>query len=139
MERRLVQVTARFLAHPASLPQLHEAFDQFVLESDAAGAPIATSDRIAIVTASAEVCANIIEHACVGLADAWISTLFIRHHDRVEVRFEDPGVRLPATVSTPLGWRSEGGRGLALARASANVEYVRLDGTNRWRLVRMAP
>ncbi|MBA2321069.1 MAG: ATP-binding protein [Deltaproteobacteria bacterium] len=135
----LAGLTARFSARPESLAELHTAFETFFASAERAGAAIRPVDRVAMVTAASEIAANIVDHACHHLPDAQVSLALQRTGGSIEARFEDPGA--PFGEARP---KAEGdeiphmGVGLKVARASLDaLEYVREDGHNCWRLVRL--
>lgn len=93
--------------------------------------------RNEVVTAAAEVCNNILDHAGRGRnlqirMDVWVLG------DHVRVEFTDDG--LPADMDLALvrmpDVMAESGRGLALARASvAELSYRRVNSANSWTLI----
>lgn len=124
----IVRVVTRFEARPAGLAELHTAFERFFDATISASAPVRRADRVPILTAAAEIAANIILHACVGRPESEVTLTLLRLPHSVEILFEDQG--RPYIEGTP-------GNGLTVARAAMHVlDYERLDGTNRWRLVR---
>jgi serine/threonine-protein kinase RsbW len=138
MSDPLAGVTATFRARPEGLVTLHATFDRFFEAADGAGATIGTLDQMAMLTAAAEVAANIVDHACHHLADdAEVSVALARLGDRVEARFEDHGAAYGDTVPDRANPVPHMGLGLDIARASVHaLEYEREGQTNRWTLVR---
>jgi anti-sigma regulatory factor (Ser/Thr protein kinase) len=125
--RLIVEMATRFPATPAGLAEVHATFARFFQATDSCQR-VQGYDRVAIVTATAEIAANIIVHACPGTPGAEIALTVARYGHSVVVRFEDPGALYGAAPPA---------RGLTVARASMKVEYSR-DGTvNRWRLERL--
>jgi serine/threonine-protein kinase RsbW len=113
--------------------------------------PPPTGWRALFETALMEVVNNVVEHAYPPGAPAGRLTLVLRGYaDRVEAALTDRGVEFVEAPPAPppvldldsldfpdLPELSEGGRGLALARAAADVvEYSRRDDTNRWLVVK---
>ena len=137
MNERLAGLTIRFSARPEGLVELHAAFDRFFAQADGAGAAIQTHDKVAMVTAAAEIAANIVDHACHDLPDAEVSVALARNRDSMEARFEDPGAAcgdVDSDASNPIPHL---GIGLQVARASVDfLEYARDGEINRWLLVR---
>jgi serine/threonine-protein kinase RsbW len=93
------------------------------------------ADRYRFETAVIEVAGNIVEH---GGPEVRLRLWLRVHEDRVEAQFRDTGrpVELPpdGQVLDPL---AEDGRGLALARATADdLSYERTGHTNRWSVVK---
>lgn len=128
--RQLARVVARFAARPEKLAELHAAFDTFFLAARAARAPLRAADRGPLLTAGAEIAANIIVHACRGVPDSEIQVTLVRLAHRVEISFEDVGEPYVYAADTS-GW------GLRLARASVHaLDYHRHGEVNRWHLVR---
>lgn len=139
----LASVTARFAARPEGLDELHEALDRFFTESDLAEAPIPFKDRMALLTASGEIAANIVAHACRGLPDAEVLVVLSHGEDYIEARFEDTGIPCGDPEPGREAARNDGsevphlGIGLNLARLCVDgLEYARRGGVNHWRLVR---
>ncbi len=132
----LVQEVAHFAARPEGLADVHAAFDRFFAASEDAGRPIASADRVALLTAAGEIAANIGRHACKDLPDASATLVLSRRGDHVEARFEDPGIPYVEKIREP-DPLPQGGLGLLVARASLDLlEYARNGQTNSWRLVR---
>jgi serine/threonine-protein kinase RsbW len=137
MNDLLATVNARFRAEPEGLLELHAAFDRFFAEADGAGAAVSAHDRMAMLTAAAEIAANIVDHACHGLPDAEVRLVLARRTDSIEASFEDPGVACGEATPDAQNPIPHMGLGLAVARASVDaLEYARDGGTNHWRLVR---
>ena len=126
--RTLVRVATRFEARPSGLAELHTACERLFDAAQAAGAPVRRADKFPVVTAAAEIAANIILHACVDTPDSEVVLVLCRTPHTVEVSFEDPGVTFVEAGT---------GHGLTIARASVHtVEYTRTEGINRWLLIR---
>ncbi len=131
-------------ARAESLGELHAAFDLFFSAAEGAGATIRSVDRIALVTAAAEVAANIVDHACPGMPDAQMSVALECDGATLEARFEDPGVPYhpgaEPDTDTPWDAHPHLGIGLVVAQDSVDeLEYARQGGRNCWRLVRRTP
>lgn len=139
------RLTAIVPARPESLAELHTAFDLFFLAAEGAGARIPVADRLALVTAAAEVAANIVDHACPGVPNAQMSVALECDGGTLEARFEDPG-RPYRPGATPEDEAVDDerdtphlGLGLVVAREAVDaLEYARQGGRNCWRLVRQA-
>ncbi len=87
--------------------------------------------------ASAEVAANIIEHAGNGRSVLMRMELLLLH-DEVQISFNDNGIAADIDLSSSHmpDVMAERGRGLALTQAvMASVAYRRGDGENTWTLV----
>lgn len=135
--KALAGLTATFPARPEGLEELHAAFERFFAACDAVDASIRSTDRVAFLSATAEIAANIVEHACGDLPDATVSMVLNRDGDAVEARFEDPGIACVPIAPDPDDPIPHLGLGIAVARASVDaLEYGRIDGINRWRLMR---
>jgi anti-sigma regulatory factor (Ser/Thr protein kinase) len=137
----IAQMRVAVPAKPEGLEDLHTAFDHFFAEVE----PDALSfeDRIALITAAGEVAANIVEHACSHLPDAEMLVELYARSGGFEIAFTDHGTEFDTTVDHTAETEeappdeAEGGRGLAVVRASVDeVAYSRVDDTNRWRLLR---
>ena len=137
--QHIVRLRARIRARPEGLADLHEAFERFFAQAEDQDSGVPTEDRVAIVTAAGELAANIIEHACKDMPEAEMSLVLRGHHDRIEVGFEDPGDAYtpPPMSDAEIELLPLGGMGMGLIHASVDeLEYVRVRGTNQWRLVR---
>jgi anti-sigma regulatory factor (Ser/Thr protein kinase) len=120
--------------------ELHATFGRFFDAAERAGAIVPPGDRAAIITATAEIAANIVAHACRHLPDAQVSLLLTRRRDRVEANLEDPGV--PFVEPGRPAQKDEGvphlGIGLGVARSSVDsLDYERKRARNHWHLVRV--
>ncbi len=134
----LATVTAKFPARAEGLAELHEAFDRFFVAAERAGASISVKDRVAMVTAAAEIAANIVAYACRKIPDAHVLVALCRQRDSIETRFEDPGIPCEERDPNRIDEVPHLGIGITIARASVDtLEYAREDGTNHWRLVRL--
>ena len=135
----IVRLRARIQARPEGLADLHDAFERFFAQAEDQDSGVASEDRVAIVTAAGELAANIIEHACKDMPEAEMSLVLRGHHDRIEVGFEDPGDAYtpPPMSDAEIEQLPLGGMGMGVITASVDeLEYVRVRGTNQWRLVR---
>jgi serine/threonine-protein kinase RsbW len=127
-DKPIVRVSTRFEARPAGLAELHTACERFFDAAQTASAPVRRADRVPMITAAAEIAANIILHACVLHPESQVTLTITRLPHTVEMVFEDPGRPYVETTA---------GRGLTVARAAVHsVEYERENGVNRWRLTR---
>ena len=141
-------------ARAESLGELHTACDPFFSAAEGAGATIRPADRVALLTAAAEVAANIVDHSCPGMPDAQMSIALECNGATLEARFEDPGVPFhPGTApdadtawdaspwdASPWDASPHLGIGLVVAQDSVDeLEYARQGGRNCWRLVRRTP
>jgi serine/threonine-protein kinase RsbW len=98
-------------------------------------------DRMLFETALVEVLGNLVEHAHTSVGAAVRVELDLAvHPDRVEATLVDDGVWPPDAVldgaALPEDELAESGRGLALAAAAADITHTRVDGGNRWTVVR---
>ena len=94
------------------------------------------ADRYRFETAVIEVAGNIVEH---GGQDVRLRLWLQVHPDRVEAQFRDTGraVELDGVDAPAPDLMAEAGRGIALARATADtVTYERTGLTNRWCVVK---
>lgn len=129
-DRVVVCVVVRFTARRESLAELHAAFDRFFVDTREAKAPLRAADRGPLLTAGAEIAANILVHACRDVPDSEIQVTLVRRAHRVEITFEDVGKPYVYAADSS-GW------GLRLARASVHVlTYQRHGAVNRWHLAR---
>lgn len=122
-------------AEPAALNEVHRA-----LAALWADVPDVTDiDRMSFETAVAEVAANVVNYCGGPVAftlELWAAA------DRLEARFTDAGTAALAdgvveAAGLPDDELAEGGRGLALARATLDdLRYERDGAVNRWTLVR---
>jgi anti-sigma regulatory factor (Ser/Thr protein kinase) len=130
------RVAARFPAQPEGLAELHAAFERFFAQAETRGGPVLIDDKVAILTASAEIAANIVRHACRSRPEAMVELVVERSPNAVEVTFEDPGEPYVPRAE-PAEALPQRGMGLGVARASLDeFEYSRLGERNHWRLVR---
>jgi serine/threonine-protein kinase RsbW len=94
------------------------------------------ADRYRFETAVIEVAGNIVEH---GGPDVRLLLWLQVHEDRLEAQFRDTGraVDLTAIEGHVPDLLAEDGRGLALARATADdVSYRRTGHTNSWWVIK---
>ena len=84
---------------------------------------------------------NVIEHAYHGQAGQPVELHWTRDDDRITVEIRDWGDSLPAIPGrVPPSADAEHGRGCFIMRQWLNaVEYERVDGCNRLRLIRHLP
>ena len=98
------------------------------------------TDRMLFETALVEIVGNLVEHARTPAGTPVTITAQVAvHPDRVEARLTDDGIAPPLdlTVDTPAADEmAEGGRGLALARAVAEVLHDRGPEGNVWTVTR---
>jgi len=98
------------------------------------------TDRMLFETALVEIVGNLVEHARTPAGTPVTITAQVAvHPDRVEARLTDDGIAPPLdlTVDTPAADdMAEGGRGLALARAVAEVLHDRGPEGNVWTVTR---
>ena len=116
------RVTARFPA--GRFTELHAAFDQFFALTDVSGPRVRSADRVPMVTAAAEIAANISRHACKDRPDAEVGLTLSRFAHHIEATFEDAGVPFssPADAAAiDADDVREGVRGLAVARESVHA------------------
>ena len=116
-----------------SLDEVHDLLDRAWV----ADASVPDRDRMAFVTAVAEVAANIVEHASRGEPVRLRLVLHVLE-DRLEAHFEDRGRPYePPPTPEHEDELAETGRGLAMVRALVDeVEYERDGPVNRWVVVR---
>ena len=121
----------------AARPEVLESVHELLERAWAAHSDVSAADRMCVETALVEVAANIVEHA--GGSELALDVEI--HPDRVQAAFRDTGAAFEGDLDAaglPDDELSERGRGLALARALLDeVRYERVEGTNRWWLVRL--
>ena len=97
-------------------------------------------DRMLFETALVEIVGNLIEHARTAADDPVTIDVHVAvHPDRIEAVMLDNGTAPrvdPIAPGEPVEDMAEGGRGLALARAVAEVTHVYQAGGNRWTVTR---
>jgi anti-sigma regulatory factor (Ser/Thr protein kinase) len=131
------RVAARFPARPEGLAELHAAFERFFAQAERGGGAILGDDKVAILTASAEIAANIVRHACRSRPEAMVDLVLERSAGAVQVTFEDPGEPYVPRAEAAAEALPQRGMGLGVARASLDeFEYSRHGERNQWRLVR---
>ena len=122
-------------AEPAALEDVHGALAALWVDVP----DVSDIDRMSFETAVAEVAANVVNYCggpVVFTLERWASP------DRLEARFTDEGSTALADgavegAGLPDDELAEGGRGLALARATLDdLRYERDGAVNRWTLVR---
>jgi serine/threonine-protein kinase RsbW len=125
----------RYPGTPTCFDVVHDALAQ--LWSDARD--VDQNDRMLFETALIEIVGNLVEHA--RRPDGHPVDVHLQvcvHPDRVEARMRDNGA--PAMVDTGTAEMpdelAEGGRGLALASAVADLRHVRTEDGNTWTIVR---
>ena len=98
---------------------------------------VSDPDRMAFVTAVAEVSANIVEHASRGEPVRLRLVVHVRE-DRIEAHFEDRGRPYePPPTPEHEDELAEAGRGMAMVRALVDeIGYERDGPVNRWLIVR---
>ena len=106
-----------------------------------AGVPEADgADRMLFETALVEIVGNLVEHARTPTDEpVTIDLTLAVHPDRIEAVLLDNGVasRVDLTAAAePVDDLAEGGRGLALVRAAAEVNHTQWTDGNRWILTR---
>jgi serine/threonine-protein kinase RsbW len=98
------------------------------------------TDRMLFETALVEIVGNLVEHARTPAgAPVTITAQVAVHPDRVEARLADDGIAPPLDLTAdtpPADDMAEGGRGLALARAVAEVAHDRVPEGNVWTVTR---
>jgi serine/threonine-protein kinase RsbW len=121
------------LAVPDSLDLLHELLAR--VGEDHPG--IAPADLMLFETAVVEIAGNVVEHGRPKGKVAWQFQMSV-HDDRLESLLTDSGEEYSGELTGVMpDVASESGRGLALAQAALDeLSYGRVDGRNRWRLVR---
>lgn len=133
-------IIARDLRCPATMT----CFDalQDTLAALWADAPeVGDVDRMLFETALVEIVGNLVEHARTTADEPVTIDVHVAvHADRVEALLVDDGMQpygldLTAVVE-PVDELAEGGRGLALAQAVAEVAHARGGGGNRWTVTR---
>jgi serine/threonine-protein kinase RsbW len=116
-----------------SLDRIHRFLDEFLAEHPEVGEAV----RGQIATATAEVGANIIEHAGQGgPIRMWMELRMLDGH--VLVEFSDEGLASAHSLTSSHlpAETAERGRGLFLAQAVlSRLSYTRDDHLNRWTLV----
>src|SRR5688572_24997241 len=117
----LAAVTARFPARADGLDQLHAAFERFFVASDGAGAAVLPADRVAMLTAAAEIAANIVGYACRQVPNAEVMVALSRRRDSIEARFEDPGAECVESEPDRIDPEPHLGIGLTVARACVDA------------------
>lgn len=118
-------------ARGALLDRTHELLDR--MWSEAPG--VASIDRVAFVTAVAEVVGNVVGHAPGPQVFATVELSAWADRLQAEVTDDGPAVDLPENPELP-DLMAERGRGLHLAASLAEVRYHRGDGRNHWTVIR---
>ena len=125
-------------ATPACLDAVQDALGR--LWTDAPG--VEGTDRILFETALVEIVGNLVEHARTASGDPVSLDLTLSvDAGAVRARLRDDGGwpppdADPAMARLPLDELAEGGRGLAMASAVADVRHTRLVEGNVWTVVR---
>ena len=126
-----VRHVVTFAADPASLDAVHEALDVVWR-----GAPVPDRDRHLFATAVGEIAANVLTHAGAG---ARVELVLEADGGSLRATFVDDGRAVDAAVlEAPMpDDDATSGRGIPMARAASDeLRYERLDGRNRWLVVR---
>ncbi len=126
----------RYPGTPTCLDVVQDALAELWTAADG----VAEVDRMLFETALVEIVGNLVEHA--RQTDGRPVDVHLRilvHDDRIEARMEDNGAPPPvdpAGAVLPADELAEGGRGLALAAAVADLAHVHRAGGNVWTVVR---
>jgi serine/threonine-protein kinase RsbW len=115
------------------LERVHELVERLWTEAP----DVQPADRYRFETAVIEVAGNIVEH---GGPQVRLRLWLRVHTDRVEAQFRDTGraVDLATDEGCMPDLMAEDGRGLALARATADeLTYRRTGHTNSWSVTKM--
>jgi serine/threonine-protein kinase RsbW len=123
------------LAVPETLNRLHDLLDEVGREHP----DLDPGDLMLFETAVIEVAGNVVEHGRPPGVVSWSFRLEVLP-ERLEGRLSDSGEEYPGGTwgtSMPEDPLQESGRGLALATAMLDsLTYERVDGVNRWNMVR---
>jgi serine/threonine-protein kinase RsbW len=131
-KRRVIEM----VTGPDTLDEIQHCLDEF-WSANSANSEVPEAVRMQVSIASAEVAANIIEHAGNGRSVLMRMELLLLH-DEVQISFNDNGIAADIDLSSSHmpDVMAERGRGLALTQAvMASVAYRRGDGENTWTLV----
>lgn len=120
------------MAVPEGLEDLHDLVERVGRDN----VHVSPGDLALLETAVIEIAGNVVEHGRPEGRVRWTFSLSV-HADRLEAVLADDGLAVSALEGAMPDVMAESGRGLALARrALDSLDYDRVDGTNRWRLVR---
>jgi serine/threonine-protein kinase RsbW len=127
---------ARLPAEPSALDGLHALLGRVWAEHPGVGA----TDRAAVALALSELVTNAVEHA--GATAVWLDVQVDVDvlPGRVRALVEDDGGPAPDVVASELVTDdplAESGRGVAIARAMADLQLERRGGRNRWSVTRV--
>ena len=128
----VVTLTLEGRADAPCLERVHDLVDELWLKVP----EVAPADRYRFETAVIEVAGNIVEH---GGPEVRLRLWLRVDLDQVMAQFRDTGraVDLAAVEGHEADLLAEDGRGIALARATADeVTYQRTGHTNRWSVVK---
>ena len=128
----LAALTYEGEARGALLDRTHECLGR--IWSEAPG--VASLDRVAFVTAVAEVVGNVVGHA--PAPHVTVTVELTAWTDRLQALVTDdgPAVDLPDSPALP-DVMAESGRGLHLATSLADVRYRRSGDRNHWAVIRV--
>ena len=121
------------LAVPESLDLLHELLSHVGEQHP----DVDPSDLMLFETAVVEIAGNVVEHGRPSGRVTWEFLLEVRE-DRLESTLTDSGEEYAGPLDPAMpDVLAESGRGFALAQAMLDeLDYERVDGRNRWRMVR---
>lgn len=121
------------LAVPETIDLLHALLDRVRAEHP----DVQSTDIMLFETAVIEIANNVVEHGRPPGTIRYSFTLDVEP-DRLKGRLSDGGPPLPELRFSMPGVDSEEGRGLALAKMALDeLEYVRVNDHNEWRMTRV--
>jgi serine/threonine-protein kinase RsbW len=130
-------VIARAIRYPGT-PTCFDVVQDALVELWTDAEDVGPTDRMLFETALIEIVGNLVEHA--RRSDGQpvdVHMQLLVHPDRVEARMRDDGVPSPVESAAEMPDQfAEGGRGLALASAVADLGHVREDDGNTWTIIR---
>jgi serine/threonine-protein kinase RsbW len=131
-------VIARDIRYPGT-PTCFDVVQDALVELWTDAEDVGPTDRMLFETALIEIVGNLVEHARQpdgGPVDVHMQLLV--HPDRIEATMRDNGVpsSVESTTADMPDEFAEGGRGLALASAVADLAHVREDDGNTWTIIR---